>query len=83
MRTKHNGGGPFDPPSGQVTMETPDGVTKTFGSGDVRNSLTNSDFAYGGPDGRGFGAFREEDDSTPSMLGGPLGSGGTGKFKIG
>lgn len=71
VKANFHGGGPFDPPSGQVTVETPDGVIKTFGGSDVRSSLTNADFAYGGPDGSGYGAFPREEDDSSNALGGP------------
>lgn len=72
--------GPFGIPNGQATVEVPDGVTKTFEGGVVRNSLTNSDFAHGGPDGAGYGAFRMEDDSNvTSVLTGP----DTSRFRVG
>lgn len=62
-KANFHGGGPFDPPSGQVTVEVPDGVTKTFNGGQALNSLTNSGWAHGGPDGCGYGAFPEEKSS--------------------
>lgn len=72
--------GPFGVPGGQVTVEVPDGVTKTFAGGDVRNSLTNAEWACGGPDGHGYGAFPMENDSNvPSLATGR----DPGRFRIG
>lgn len=59
MTNTSKGSGIFGCPGGQVTVETPDGVTKTMGDGTVHNSLTNSCSAYGGPDGSGWGAFED------------------------
>lgn len=89
MMTK-SGSGIFGVPGGQVTVDTPDGVTKTQ-DGHARNSLTNARFACGGPDAHGYGAFYE--DAGPGMWVGdmdrmnagvtnPGGTGGTGRFRI-
>lgn len=46
-------------PGGDVRIETPDGVTRTFGDS-VRNNLTDADYVY---NGHAHGAFpRESDD---------------------
>lgn len=82
-KAKHHGGGPFDPPSGQVTVEVPDGVTKTFGGGQVLNSLTNAAWARGGPDGGGFGAFPQENDSSVTPAGWFNTRPGSGRFRVG
>jgi hypothetical protein len=68
MKSNFQGGGPFDPPSGQALVEIPDGNTRTYGGGSTANSLTNADFAHGGPDGCGWGAFPiENTDGTGEM----------------
>lgn len=54
-KSQSRGGGPFDAPTGQACLETPDGVTGTFGDGEVRNSLTNANYVCGGYDGHGYG----------------------------
>jgi hypothetical protein len=70
----------FGVPAGNVTVEVPDGVTKTMGDCEVRNSLMNSYFAHGGPDARGFGAFDVHHDR---KMGGGIGSrnDGTSRFR--
>lgn len=83
-KSNYHGGGPFDPPSGQAHLETPDGVTCTFGSGEVKNSLTNADWACGGPDGGGYGAFTKHNadgTNTASVFAGP--GRNPDKFRIG
>ncbi|MGE3582788.1 MAG: hypothetical protein AB7J28_15395 [Hyphomonadaceae bacterium] len=44
-------------PGGNVTVEVPDGVTKTYGD-NSRNSLYNAKWVG---DGRGYGAFPAEE----------------------
>lgn len=79
MRSNFHGGGPLDPPSGQVTVETPDGVTKTFGGGTVTSNLMNGSYVHGGVDACAYGAWPEENDSQPMALSGPS----SDRFRIG
>lgn len=60
--------GLFGEPQGDVTVEVPDGVTKVIRDHPY-NSLTNADWAYGGPDGRGYGAFPGESDEMNAICG--------------
>lgn len=77
MKSHHNGGGPLDPPSGQVLVETPDGVTRTFGGGEVRSNLMNAEFVHGGVDACAYGAWPgESDGSFPSAP-------PSGRFRVG
>lgn len=48
-------------PRGNVRVETPDGVTRTYGD-DQRNNLTDASWVSGSS-GFAFGAFPNEDDS--------------------
>lgn len=57
MKSHHNGGGPLDPPSGQVKVETPDGVSITHGGGSVFSNLMNAEFVSGGLGGGAFGGY--------------------------
>ncbi len=65
MKARGNGG-PFGVPEGDAWSVNPDGVSCTYGSGTSRNSLYNSSFAHGGPEGSGFG-WREPEGSGPMM----------------
>lgn len=72
MKTDPFPSGPLGIPNGQVRVETPDGVSRTFQGGEVLNSLTNA--SYVGSDGLGYGAFPHEGDSGLCIFGGPPGS---------
>lgn len=90
MKTR-SGSGIFGVPGGEVTVDTPDGVTKTQ-DGCAHNSLTNANYAIGGPDGHGYGAFYGErtsglvfcgdSDKPDAGVTSPNGKGATGRFRI-
>lgn len=48
-------------PDGEVRIETPDGVSRTYGNV-VRNNLTDANYVAGGWPGYGYGAFPREED---------------------
>lgn len=77
-------GGIFGHPGGQVKVEVPDGVTRTFGEGEAKNSLTNSAWACGGSFGGSYGAFPiESHDGTGTASVIFCGPGNRDRFKIG